>query len=215
MGASRVAAFVLARLGLAVAGGAIGFTAGPIGFITSLLGLGIGIYTIMDVLEELDKHTQKEGDTSNSAGPTTPAQSPAGTLPNNSAPAASAANAGGAGQNAKGIFDNPVPSATDSKGRFGENRGSHAHTGVDISAPEGAPVLSVEGGKVIEVGSNAGYGNYVVVEHANGMKSKYGHLSTIDVKKDTMLKKGQQLGKVGSTGQSEGPHLHLDIIKIM
>ena len=50
------------------------------------------------------------------------------------------------------------------------------------------------------------------MEHANGMKSKYGHLSTIDVKKDTMLKKGQQLGKVGSTGQSEGPHLHLDII---
>lgn len=211
MGLQRVMAFLALRIGIATAAGASGFLAGPVGVITTLLSYGIMLYTIYDVLMELDKQTDNSNvnNSSNNLSNVTPGQSPSATSSDSSPPPSDNKS----NQNpSKGIFDNPVPSATDSKGRFGENRGSHAHTGVDISAPEGAPVLSVEGGKVIEVGSNAGYGNYVVVEHPNGMKSKYGHLSTIDVKKDTMLKKGQQLGKVGSTGQSEGPHLHLDII---
>lgn len=110
-------------------------------------------------------------------------------------------------------FSSPLPGAKVSKGRFGENRGKHVHTGVDISSPEGTPVLAVGDGTVTAVGANGGNGRYIEVTHADGTKSRYSHLSVQDVAQGTAIKKGDAIGKVGKTGQAgNGGHLHLDII---
>lgn len=86
------------------------------------------------------------------------------------------------------------------------------HTGVDYAAPTGTPVQATRSGKVAEVGYDEGYGNYVVVDHGNGVKSRYAHLSEINVKEGQELQAGQKLGEVGSTGLSTGPHLHFEIM---
>jgi hypothetical protein len=91
----------------------------------------------------------------------------------------------------------------------GENK---MHKGLDIAAPTGTPVQSTKSGKVVETGYDAdGAGNYVVVDHGGGVKSKYFHLDEINVKEGQDLKAGQQLGTVGNTGMSTGPHLHFEV----
>ena len=91
--------------------------------------------------------------------------------------------------------------------------GAHAmHQGLDIAAPTGTPVQATKAGKVVAAGHDAdGAGNYVVVDHGGGVKSKYFHLDEINVKEGQELKAGQQLGTVGSTGDSTGPHLHFEV----
>ena len=85
------------------------------------------------------------------------------------------------------------------------------HTGQDFAAQEGTPVVSASGGEVAFVGWNGGYGNLVRVHHSGGVESWYAHLSEIDVQVGDRLQPGQRLGAVGSTGNSTGPHLHLEI----
>lgn len=85
------------------------------------------------------------------------------------------------------------------------------HKGVDYGAPTGTPVQATKGGKVVATGHDRGAGNFVVVDHGGGVKSKYFHLNEINVKKGQTLKAGQQLGTVGNTGMSTGPHLHFEI----
>ncbi len=86
------------------------------------------------------------------------------------------------------------------------------HNGLDIGAPTGTPVQSTKPGKVVSTGYDAdGAGNYVVVDHGGGVKSKYFHLNEINVKEGQELKAGQQLGTVGNTGMSTGPHLHFEV----
>ena len=68
-------------------------------------------------------------------------------------------------------------------------------------------------GKVIHSGFLGSYGNAVIVSHANGYESLYGHLSSLAVKTGQDVKAGQEVGKVGSTGRSSGPHLHF-VVKI-
>lgn len=87
-------------------------------------------------------------------------------------------------------------------------RSSSNHDGIDIAAPEGSAVAAAATGKVVYAGTKGGYGNYVEVEHADGSHSFYGHLSSIGVKKGDQIAGGAALGKVGSTGNSTGPHLH-------
>jgi Membrane proteins related to metalloendopeptidases len=91
--------------------------------------------------------------------------------------------------------------------------GAHAmHKGMDIAAPTGTPVQATKAGKVVATGYDAdGAGNFVVVDHGGGVKSKYFHLNEINVKEGQELKAGQQLGTVGSTGDSTGPHLHFEV----
>lgn len=87
------------------------------------------------------------------------------------------------------------------------------HTGVDIAAPMGTPVVAAEDGKVVFTESgNTGYGNHIIIQHKNGLKTLYGHLSSIDVSKGQQVVRGEQIGKVGSTGNSTGPHLHFETI---
>jgi murein DD-endopeptidase MepM/ murein hydrolase activator NlpD len=84
------------------------------------------------------------------------------------------------------------------------------HTGVDFRASMGDPVRVTANGKVVSAGWAGGYGRMVEVNHGNGLSTRYGHLSQIDVKVGDVVKIGEVLGQVGSTGRSTGPHLHYE-----
>jgi murein DD-endopeptidase MepM/ murein hydrolase activator NlpD len=89
--------------------------------------------------------------------------------------------------------------------------GAEFHSGQDIAAPRGAPVLAAADGKVVQAGWQNGYGQTVVIDHGNGLTTRYGHLSKIEVSAGQELKRGEELGQVGSTGRSTGPHLHYEV----
>lgn len=102
----------------------------------------------------------------------------------------------------------PRTSFRTSNGRMSSSK----HDGVDFSAAAGTPVRASIGGKVVRVGVNGGYGNYVEVEHPDGSRFGYAHLQDYNIKVGDQLAPGQTLGRVGSTGNSTGPHLHLRYI---
>lgn len=109
------------------------------------------------------------------------------------------------------------PVAGTLEGGFGGRRnpfggpGYEFHTGQDIEAPMGTPVVSGASGKVSFVGWQNGYGQLVIVDHGGGLSTRYGHLSHIDVALGQQVSRGEFLGKVGSTGRSTGPHLHYEV----
>ena len=84
------------------------------------------------------------------------------------------------------------------------------HTGLDFRAEIGDPILVTANGTVTSAGWSGGYGKMVEVDHGNGLATRYGHMSEIDVKVGQQVKLGQSLGKVGTTGRSTGPHLHYE-----
>src|SRR5204863_52476 len=84
------------------------------------------------------------------------------------------------------------------------------HTGLDFRAATGDPVRVTANGKVVSSGWQGGYGRMVEVDHGNGLSTRYGHLSAINVKVGDTIKIGQVIGAVGSTGRSTGPHLHYE-----
>lgn len=96
-------------------------------------------------------------------------------------------------------------------GQFGENRGTHAHGGVDIATPMGTPVLAGASGTVSVRNDPGGYGNYVVLSLDDGTQLYYAHLSGADVEDGARVEQGQQVGRTGSSGRSTGPHLHYEV----
>ncbi len=99
------------------------------------------------------------------------------------------------------------------QGTFGRRRlingqPKRSHTGEDISAPTGTPIIAPNHGKVVLVGHFFFNGRSVVIDHGLGLISMYFHLSAVDVKEGTMVKAGDQIGSVGKTGRVTGPHLH-------
>jgi murein DD-endopeptidase MepM/ murein hydrolase activator NlpD len=87
------------------------------------------------------------------------------------------------------------------------------HSGIDIASRTGTPILAADAGYVVLAGWDTwGYGNQVVIDHGNGFKTRYAHLSSISVKAGDTVKKGQKIGLMGSTGRSTGPHLHFEVI---
>jgi murein DD-endopeptidase MepM/ murein hydrolase activator NlpD len=84
------------------------------------------------------------------------------------------------------------------------------HTGLDLHGETGDAVRATADGTVTAAGWSGGYGRVVDVDHGNGLSSRYGHLSSIDVRVGQSVKTGQIIGKVGSTGRSTGPHLHYE-----
>jgi murein DD-endopeptidase MepM/ murein hydrolase activator NlpD len=84
------------------------------------------------------------------------------------------------------------------------------HTGLDFRAASGDPVRATANGKVASSGWAGGYGRMVEIDHGNGLSTRYGHLSEINVKVGDLIKIGQVIGEVGSTGRSTGPHLHYE-----
>lgn len=93
---------------------------------------------------------------------------------------------------------------------FGMREG-RPHEGVDIAAQEGDPVRAVRTGVVIFAGERGTYGLTVIVDHGGGLTSLYAHNSAILVEEGQQVKEGQLIARVGATGRSTGPHLHLEV----
>jgi hypothetical protein len=109
----------------------------------------------------------------------------------------------------------PVDSEIDLVSGFGVRadpfNGSPAmHTGLDLRGETGDPVRATADGRVTAAGWSGGYGRSVDVDHGNGLATRYGHLSSIEVHVGQSVKRGQIIGRVGSTGRSTGPHLHYE-----
>ncbi len=85
------------------------------------------------------------------------------------------------------------------------------HHGLDIVARTGMPVVASASGVVVKSGYEALYGNTVVIDHGAGYRSVYAHLSSCSVEEGAFVNRGEELGKVGSTGRSTGPHLHYEV----
>jgi murein DD-endopeptidase MepM/ murein hydrolase activator NlpD len=85
------------------------------------------------------------------------------------------------------------------------------HNGLDIAAPHGTLIGASRAGVVVSTGWMGGYGKAVIVQHDNGYKTMYGHMSQIYAKNGEYVKAGKILGRVGSTGLSTGPHLHFTL----
>ena len=127
---------------------------------------------------------------------------------------------------ATGKLLTPIPHATITQG-FGPTLYTfeaayagfpHFHTGIDLAVPLGTPVFAAADGVVAlarpmtdSSGNLVGYGNYIVVQHDTGLKTLYGHLLAIGVKEGDVVKRGQLIGLVGSTGNSTGPHTHFEV----
>ena len=121
-----------------------------------------------------------------------------------------------------GVYSLSFPCAAPLQGRITSSYGYRDHPideevkfhyGVDIAAARGTPIGSFAAGTVTDTGRGTVYGNFVRVDHGDGFTSFYGHMDSISVTKGQKVALGQQVGKVGSTGKSTGPHLHFEMRK--
>jgi murein DD-endopeptidase MepM/ murein hydrolase activator NlpD len=85
------------------------------------------------------------------------------------------------------------------------------HDGLDVAAPAGTPIRAPAGGTVRATGPRGGYGNAIEIDHGGGMTTLYGHASEVRVRPGDRILPGQEIGLVGSTGRSTGPHLHFEV----
>lgn len=92
---------------------------------------------------------------------------------------------------------------------FGSRNGKHF--GIDIAAETGTPVFASESGKVVKSYYSRSYGNVIFIQHENQMETVYAHLHKRFVKEGDYVKKGDQIGEVGTTGRSTGSHLHFEV----
>jgi murein DD-endopeptidase MepM/ murein hydrolase activator NlpD len=89
---------------------------------------------------------------------------------------------------------------------------SALHTGLDFQADTGTPILAAAGGVVVAQEFHPAYGNMVEIDHGNDLVTRYAHASQVWVKKGDLVKRGQKIAAVGSTGRSTGPHLHFEVM---
>lgn len=108
-----------------------------------------------------------------------------------------------------GKFSWPVISPSVSSG-YGKRWG-RSHKGIDITS-KNKSILAADTGKVVYAGKKSDYGNHIIIDHRNGYKTLYAHLSKISVKEGDIVEKGDKIGVMGSTGRSTGVHLHFEII---
>ncbi len=107
-------------------------------------------------------------------------------------------------------LDRRIPQEWPARGIL-SRRFSRYHPGIDISAPEGTPVVAPGDGIVREVGETPRYGIYVVIQHTQDLETLYGHLQKALVIQGWRVQKGDLIGFVGNTGRSKGPHLHYEV----
>ncbi|TAL19222.1 MAG: M23 family metallopeptidase [Aquabacterium sp.] len=89
---------------------------------------------------------------------------------------------------------------------------SALHTGLDFPADTGTPIVAAAGGVVVTARPHPAYGNMVEIDHGNGLITRYGHTSRMLVHEGDLIKRGQHIADVGSTGRSTGPHLHFEVL---
>jgi murein DD-endopeptidase MepM/ murein hydrolase activator NlpD len=89
---------------------------------------------------------------------------------------------------------------------------SALHTGLDFQAAIGTPILAAAGGLVVTQEFHPGYGNMIEVDHGNALISRYAHASRVFVKQGDLIKRGQKIAEVGTSGRSTGPHLHYEVL---
>ena len=106
------------------------------------------------------------------------------------------------------MFIRPVQGRISSP--FGPRWGSH-HDGKDYAVPIGTPVKAAGGGRVVYVGWSSGYGNTVIIQHQQGMRTLYAHLNSFNVSSGQRVNRGQVIARSGNTGRSTGPHLHFEV----
>jgi murein DD-endopeptidase MepM/ murein hydrolase activator NlpD len=87
------------------------------------------------------------------------------------------------------------------------------HAGLDLAASAGTPIVAAADGRVVGAGWRGGYGQQVEIAHTGGIDTLYGHMSRIAAHAGELVRKGQVIGYVGSTGLSTGPHLHFEVTK--
>ena len=92
------------------------------------------------------------------------------------------------------------------------NGQSALHTGLDFPSSIGTPILAAAGGVVVAQEHHPAYGNMLEIDHGNDLMTRYGHASKVLVKKGDLIKRGQKIAEVGSTGRSTGPHLHFEVL---
>lgn len=95
--------------------------------------------------------------------------------------------------------------------RYFNGQARRPHSGLDIAAPEGTPILAPAPGKIVNTGDYFFNGNTVFIDHGQGLITMYCHLNSITVAEGTLIKRGQQIGTVGMTGRVTGPHLHWSV----
>ena len=92
------------------------------------------------------------------------------------------------------------------------NGGADFHAGLDIAGDKGQPVYATAAGSITQAGYQGAYGNLVVIDHGFGLESRYGHLSGFQVQKGAHVKRGDLIGRLGSTGRATGTHLHYEVL---
>jgi murein DD-endopeptidase MepM/ murein hydrolase activator NlpD len=114
-----------------------------------------------------------------------------------------------------------VPSSAPVAGRIGSGFGFRSdpftsraalHTGLDFPADVGTPIAAAAGGVVVNATVHAAYGNMIEIDHGNGLVTRYAHASKLVAKQGDLVKRGETIALVGSTGRSTGPHLHFEVL---
>ena len=113
--------------------------------------------------------------------------------------------------------DKPIKASVEFTSGFGVrsdpfHAGAAMHPGIDLAGPYGTPVYATADGIVLRAGwNNGGYGNLVEIDHGRGITTRYGHMSAILVQEGEHITRGEQIGRIGSTGRSTGNHLHYEV----
>ncbi|MFE7711313.1 peptidoglycan DD-metalloendopeptidase family protein [Streptomyces sp. NPDC057486] len=124
----------------------------------------------------------------------------------------SAKTSAAAVQSTNSGYVHPVPGKhTTAYRASGANWSSGSHTGIDFPVATGTSVKAITSGTVVTAGWGGAYGNQVVIKHADGHYSQYGHMSSLSVSAGQTVTAGQQVGLSGATGNATGPHLHFEV----
>ncbi|MFB7529464.1 peptidoglycan DD-metalloendopeptidase family protein [Streptomyces sp. NPDC056178] len=147
-----------------------------------------------------------------SKAPSVPSSVVEKSAPAKSAPAKESKTSAPAARSSSSGYAHPVPgNHTTGYRASGSNWSSGSHTGIDFPVFTGTSVKAITSGTVVTAGWGGAYGNQVVIKHADGHYSQYGHLSSISVSAGQSVSTGQQVGLSGATGNATGPHLHFEV----
>ncbi|KMZ52492.1 murein hydrolase activator EnvC family protein [Dorea sp. D27] len=129
----------------------------------------------------------------------------------------SGGSAGAAVVSGNGTFTHPCPGYSYISSEFGWRAqpipgASSNHKGMDFAAATGTPIYAAAGGTVVSAGYSGNAGNLIIINHGNGLQTYYMHCNNIYVRAGQSVSKGQNIGAVGSTGNSSGPHLHFQVM---